>query len=425
MAVKVHRYLRRKVAADPTSPMVYHLKQVPGTSQTHTIENLAEIIEEKSSLTAGDVIHVTNALVRELKKVLLRGDRVKINGFGIFSLTFNATEVETEKECTVKTINKVNIRFRTDNALRLANESTSDTHGSNNVKFDIAAHTGGNTKKREKTEALVFGGTTEGRKAVTVCDEAAKPYHYSTKGNGQRVDSAHGIPLTGGLEEKEVAAINTVPRQMMQGEIVEALQRFRGNVPKTGVDVTISIPRGEDVAKRTLNPKLGIVGGISIIGTSGIVKPFSPEAFVAAIRREMQVAKALGCKQIVINSGAKSECFIKQHYPDLPPQAFIHYGNFIGETVKIASELDFKRLAMGIMLGKAVKLAEGSLGTHSKITSMNKEFLIDIARQSGCSEETIKAIAGVTTARQLWNSIKQEVNGIFRNRFALRIQKLL
>ncbi|KAA6340888.1 hypothetical protein EZS27_011289 [termite gut metagenome] len=203
MAVQIHRYLRRKVAADPTSPMVYHLKQVPGTSQTHTIKNLAEAIEKKSSLTTEDVIHATSALVREIKEVLLRGDRVKIDGFGIFSLTFNATEVETEKECTIKTINKVNIRFRTDNALRLANESTSGTHGSNDVKFDLALHAGGKAKVRKKTEIPVCGGTTEGRKAVAVCNEAAKPYYYSTKGDGQKGNSAHGIHHTGGLEEKE------------------------------------------------------------------------------------------------------------------------------------------------------------------------------------------------------------------------------
>ncbi|KAA6341589.1 Integration host factor subunit beta [termite gut metagenome] len=137
MAVKVHRYLRRKVAADPTSPIVYHLKQVPGTSKTHTIESLAKTIERSGSLTAVDVIHSTKALVRELKEVLLQGDRVKIDGFGIFSLTFNATEVETEKECTIKTINKVNIRFRADNDLRLTNQSLSGTCAENAIQFAV------------------------------------------------------------------------------------------------------------------------------------------------------------------------------------------------------------------------------------------------------------------------------------------------
>jgi predicted histone-like DNA-binding protein len=134
--------------------MVYHLKQVPGASETYTLEDLALNIEKSSSLTVGDVVHSTNALVRELKKVLLQGNRVKIDGFGIFSLTLNATEVETEKECTVKTINKVNIRFRADNELRLINQSRSRTCAENAIQFAVAPTpaTAGSTKIRKKTE---------------------------------------------------------------------------------------------------------------------------------------------------------------------------------------------------------------------------------------------------------------------------------
>ena len=96
-----------------------------------------------------------------------------------------------------------------------------------------------------------------------------------------------------------------------------------------GIVIEISVPGGKELARRTFNPKLGITGGISIIGTSGVVRPFSSEAFVAAIRKEIQVAKALGCRHIVINSGAKSEKVLKELFPDFLPQAFIHYGNYI------------------------------------------------------------------------------------------------
>lgn len=212
-------------------------------------------------------------------------------------------------------------------------------------------------------------------------------------------------------------AINATPRKMIKREVYKIFRHHQDKLPdnnlKTGVDVTISVPNGEEIALRTFNPKLGIVGGISIIGTSGIVKPFSSEAFIAAIRREMDVGKALDCRHIVINSGAKSEGYIKQQYPDLPPQAFIHYGNFIGETMKIAAELKFNSLTLGVMLGKAVKLAEGFLDTHSKKVVMNKEFLIEIARQSGCSEQALKAIHDITMARQLWDIIPQSESGFF------------
>lgn len=212
-------------------------------------------------------------------------------------------------------------------------------------------------------------------------------------------------------------AINTTPRQMIIREIADTLHYFQDELPdqnsNIGVDVTISVPKGEELARKTFNPKLGITGGISIIGTSGIVKPFSSDAFVASIRREMQVAKALGCKHLVINSGAKSERFIKQRYLQLPSQAFIHYGNFIGETIKIASELGFIHLTLGIMIGKAVKLAEGHLDTHSKRVVMNKDFLIETAQEASCSKETIHAIQTMTMARQLWEIIPEKEQAFF------------
>jgi cobalt-precorrin-5B (C1)-methyltransferase len=208
-------------------------------------------------------------------------------------------------------------------------------------------------------------------------------------------------------------AINKTPRMMMEREVAEVMNAFKSPLGDLGVDITISVPAGEEIAKKTFNPKLGVVGGISIIGTSGVVKPFSSEAFIASIRREMQVTKALGCKHIIINSGAKSERFIKQRYPDLPAQAFIHYGNFIGETIHHASELGFDRLTMGIMIGKAVKLAEGSLDTHSKKVVMNKDFLIQVAQEAGCTTTTIEAIHSITMARQLWDIIPESEQAFF------------
>lgn len=219
------------------------------------------------------------------------------------------------------------------------------------------------------------------------------------------------VTLPGLDSEIGAPAINKTPRMMMKREIFKVMRHYQDKLPaqslKTGIDVIISVPNGEKIAQKTFNPKLGITGGISIIGTSGIVKPFSSEAFIASIHREMQVAKALGCKHIVINSGAKSERFVKQQYPHLSAQAFIHYGNFIGESIKHASALGFEKITMGIMIGKAVKLAEGSLDTHSKKVVMNKDFLIEIARETNCSIETIEAIRHITMARQLWSIIPE------------------
>ena len=170
-------------------------------------------------------------------------------------------------------------------------------------------------------------------------------------------------------------AINKVPRQML-----------RQNINDT-VRITISVPGGAAVAARTFNPRLGIEGGISIVGVSGIIKPFSEEAFVDSIRKCMQVAKASGSRHVVINSGAKIENILRSLFADLPPQAFVQYGNYIGDTIKMAAELAIEHVTLGVMLGKAVKLAAGQLDTHS------------------CSQ--------LTLARELWDMIPIEKKAVF------------
>lgn len=202
-------------------------------------------------------------------------------------------------------------------------------------------------------------------------------------------------------------AINKTPRQMIRREIYKIKRHYPDKLPKEkyGIDVTITVPEGKEIAKLTFNPRLGIKDGISIIGTSGIVKPYSSEAFVASIRKEMQVAKALGSSRIVLNSGAKSEKYVKNIYPDLPPQAFVHFGNFIGSSLETANELGFQSLTIVIMIGKAVKLAEGHMDTHSKKVRMNKNFLRKVAQNSHCTPNEIEKINTLTLARQLWEFI--------------------
>lgn len=188
------------------------------------------------------------------------------------------------------------------------------------------------------------------------------------------------------------AAINKGPREMIRRNI------------KENVRITISVAGGEDIAKRTFNPRLGIEGGISIIGVSGIVKPFSEEAFIDSIRKCMTVAKASGTDHVVINSGAKSERFLKALYPTLPQQAFVQYGNYIGETLKMAAELSISHVTLGVMLGKAVKLAEGHLDTHSRKATMNMDFIGQLLNEAHCDID----ISDITLARELWERIPRE-----------------
>ena len=197
------------------------------------------------------------------------------------------------------------------------------------------------------------------------------------------------------------AAINKAPREMIRNNLNAILSPLTSHF--SSLRITISVPQGEEIAKRTFNPRLGIEGGISIIGVSGIVKPFSEEAFIDSIRKCMEVALASGTDRVVINSGGKSERFVKALYPELPQQAFVEYGNYIGETLKIANEIGIKNVTLGVMLGKAVKLAEGHLDTHSKKATMNKEFILQMLHKAGCDID----ISDITLARELWERIPE------------------
>lgn len=222
------------------------------------------------------------------------------------------------------------------------------------------------------------------------------------------IDGGYGVgrvTLPGLGIEVGQAAINATPRRMIENSIRHLLHSLPMKANPVSIDVLISVPGGEEIARRTFNPRLGIEGGISIIGTSGIVKPFSTDAFIRSIAKSMEVARATGSPRVVINSGAKSERFVRAYYPELPPQAFVHYGNFIGETLKLADSLKVPRITLGVMIGKAVKLAEGHLDTHSRQVTMNRNFIISMAREAGCGEDVCTRIDGITLARELWDLI--------------------
>ena len=205
------------------------------------------------------------------------------------------------------------------------------------------------------------------------------------------------------------AAINKAPREMIRHNLESILSTLPSqlstlNSQLSTLEVTISVPQGAEIARRTFNPRLGIKGGISIIGVSGIVKPFSEEAFIDSIRKCMTVAQASGSERVVINSGGKSERFVKALYPNLPQQAFVEYGNYIGVTLKIANEIGFKYVTLGVMLGKAVKLAAGHLDTHSRKTTMDKAFIQQILTESACDID----ISHITLARELWDRLPSD-----------------
>ena len=261
---------------------------------------------------------------------------------------------------------------------------------------------------------------------ITVPVGYGEGYAYCIKEAGDDPDVTNGIEIRAKVEPSDTfeilggegvgrftlpgfdypsgsPAINKAPREMMSQNINE------------NVRITISVPDGVEIARRTFNPRLGIEGGISIIGVSGIVKPFSEEAFIDSIRKCMTVAQASGAECVVINSGGKSERFVKALYPDLPQQSFVEYGNYIGETLKIANELDIKNVTLGVMLGKAVKLAAGHLDTHSRKTVMDKAFIQQLLMESGITID----ISDMTLARELWERIPPNQLDDFAHRVIL------
>lgn len=190
------------------------------------------------------------------------------------------------------------------------------------------------------------------------------------------------------------AAINHVPREMIEREVLQVCQvmDYRGTL-----FVEISVPDGEKLAEKTFNPRLGIVGGISILGTSGIVEPMSTQAILDTIRVELRQQRALGREEVVISPGNYGLDFLKNTYHyDLDKS--VKCSNFIGLTIDMAVEEGFKRLLLAGHIGKLIKVAGGIMNTHSRETDCRMELLTAFAVKCGVNAENAgKILECVTT----------------------------
>lgn len=193
------------------------------------------------------------------------------------------------------------------------------------------------------------------------------------------------------------AAINRVPRQMIAenvGKILREWQNMR-NAPK-GLHVVISAPDGETIAEKTFNPKLGIVGGISILGTTGIVEPMSDRAIVETIRAQMRVQKAQGRRYVIAAPGNYGLAFLQEQYGlerngkenarEAAETTVVQISNFVGEAVEMAADLGFEGFLLAGHIGKLVKVAGGAPNTHSKYGDRRMETLWEMAAVF-CPEE--------------------------------------
>ena len=180
------------------------------------------------------------------------------------------------------------------------------------------------------------------------------------------------------------AAINSVPRKMIEENLLEVLkERSAGN---TGLEVIVSVPGGERIAEKTFNPKLGIVGGISILGTTGIVEPMSEKAIVDTIRTEMRVRKAEGRQVLLAAPGNYGITFLSEKC-GIDKDIAVMTSNFVYDSVMIAKEEGFSEMVFAGHIGKLVKVAGGIKNTHSRYGDHRMEILTDITGMFSCGKE--------------------------------------
>ena len=219
------------------------------------------------------------------------------------------------------------------------------------------------------------------------------------EGVGAVTKAGLGLPVGG-------AAINEVPRRMISYSVEEVLDpRARG------VRVVISVPGGEKMAEKTTNARLGIVGGISILGTTGIVRPFSTAAWAASVIQAINVMGAQGYETFVLSTGGLTEKAAMRLLPDLEEVCFIEVGDFTGQAIKQALKSGLERGFFVGMAGKLAKLAAGVMMTHWTRSKVDNELLVGITREAGGSPDLIKEVKEANTARhayELWSAANLE-----------------
>lgn len=189
------------------------------------------------------------------------------------------------------------------------------------------------------------------------------------------------------------AAINRVPRQMIRREVGKVLEEYEyfGEI-----FLELSIPEGVELAKRTFNPRLGIEGGISILGTSGIVEPMSEQALIDSIRVEMKMHRKNGADYLVITPGNYGSAYLKEHFSVNLEQA-VKCSNFVGEVIDMAVEMKYQGIVFVSHIGKAIKLAGGIMNTHSRCADARMEILAANALRAGAPLEILSQILECVT----------------------------
>jgi len=199
-------------------------------------------------------------------------------------------------------------------------------------------------------------------------------------------------------------AINPGPRTMIQNSVTEVFRQFK--IPAKQVDIEIFVPDGEALALKTLNPRLGILGGISILGTTGIVTPMSHEAYIATIRSGISVAAAGGADTLVFTTGRRSERFAMEKFDEFKAETFIQTGDFFRAALEeVLARPEIKAVTYAVFFGKALKMALGYEHTHAAKSELTLQRLAQWAYETTGSRDLETQIAGANTARHAFSFI--------------------
>ena len=206
------------------------------------------------------------------------------------------------------------------------------------------------------------------------------------------------------------AAINPTPKKMILENVTEISKEI---LEKNGIMIKVSVPNGKELGPKTDNPRIGIMGGISILGTSGIVIPYSTASFAAAIRQQIAVVSSMNDDSVVLTTGGRSEDFARKII-ELPDHSFIQMGDFSGYTIKQCAKQGLKKAYVAGFIGKLAKMAAGVKQTHVKGGKVDMKFLSELAKRCDAKSDTISKILGANTARNVQEIIiEDKIDGFF------------